>query len=144
MQTQDLVGQTTRCHWHFNKKKYSVSLKTEKGWRVVRDEQGNQVLYGKLVLQDAKFLVSEAGHKRCVEQGVRNVHAHVEGKVLDANLQGLEPMVPCGRYIYYNPFIAGYFWYTDGLSISRRVDGVDYLSMGILSNKASMLGVGFG
>jgi hypothetical protein len=95
-----------KCHWHYNQRRYSVSMydKEKKGWRVVRDDRGEQVFYGKLILKNAEFKVSQAGRKRAVEQGVRNVHAFVEGEFLQGTYTPTPPSVPCGVEVKYSPF----------------------------------------
>lgn len=45
---------------------------------------GEKITYlNRIVLRDAEFTVSKAGRKRCLETGVRNVHAWVVGEALE-------------------------------------------------------------
>ena len=100
----DLEGKQVRLHWHFQKKKYSVSLRARNGrWYVVRSrETGEQILFGKVVLTNARFVVNPAGARKAYETGKKNVHAWVTGTVRVAELDRSNPSVPCGQDIFYN------------------------------------------
>lgn len=99
------VCMRVRVHWHFVKRLYSVSHFIKNvGWRVLRDEDGEQLLFGKVLLEDAKFVVSAAGKKRAIREDRRNVHAFVEGEMLLGIEKRENPQVPCGVQVYYSPF----------------------------------------
>jgi hypothetical protein len=139
---QSLVETTIRFHWHFSKRLYSVSTKTAgKGWRVVRDADGNQVFYGKLVLADAKFLVSEAGRARCIKQGVKNVHAHVEATLLNYEYPATGPYIT-GYPVRYNPFRSATFERQFAGEEWVPIKWASMLSAGVVDGKPDMLALG--
>ena len=55
-----------------------------------------------VVLKDCKFIVSEAGQRRVREEGRKNVHAYIEGFVIDARDSDRTP--PGWENVYYNPY----------------------------------------
>lgn len=99
----DLVGRTVKVHWHFRERRYSVSLKGDNGnWYVVRNTEGHQLYFGKLVLADVRFKVQPAGAKRAYETGKRNVHASVIGTVRKVQFAPVGVVVPCGMDVAYS------------------------------------------
>jgi len=57
----------------------------------------------RVVLREAEFRVQPAGHQKCVDEGVRNVHAFVYGTYTN------EDPPQCDTPVRYNPFEAAYF-----------------------------------
>jgi hypothetical protein len=120
---------------------YSVSIKTSKGWRVVRDSDGEQVFYGKLVLADAEFLVSKAGRERCLRQGVKNVHAHVEATLLNYEYAPTEPYIT-GYPVRYNPFRSEHFERQVTKDEWAKIRWASCMSAGIKDGKPDMIALG--
>jgi hypothetical protein len=115
-----LIGTRVRVHWHLRAKKWSVSTKTDGGWRVVRGEGGEQVLFTKVVLKDVIFTVREAGRQRVLRERRKNVHAWMEGTVVVLDTENTVASVPCGVQVKYNPYYLPSFYY-------RRDDLTDAL-----------------
>jgi hypothetical protein len=67
-----------RVYYNLNKKCFSIQSKTSTGWRVT-DYKNT------LTLSNCKFIVSEAGRQRVLKTKRKNVHAYVEGELLDFN-----------------------------------------------------------
>ena len=99
-----MEGRICRIHWHWNEKRYSVSVRASNGrWYVVRRrETGGQLFFGKLVLHNARFVVQPAGAKKAYETGKRNVHASVVGTVKRAQFPREKAVVPCGTPVMYS------------------------------------------
>ena len=95
-------------YWNIRKSSYSVrSLEDSKGTRkgiVIGHVPG-------IGLRDAKFVVQPAGRERAREEGRKNVHAFVRGRVLDVEiterleLQGMLNQATVNQTtVRYNPF----------------------------------------
>jgi hypothetical protein len=106
------IGTKVRIHWHLREHKWSVSYYShlKKGWRVIRDEDGKQVLYTKVVLRDVTFKVNENGRQRVLKEKCKNVHAWMEGVVLALDTENTEVNVPCGVKVKYNPYYFNQFY----------------------------------
>lgn len=102
----DLTGQVIRVHWHVRKKMWSVSTRTgwASTWRVVRDDEGKQVFFTKVVLREVDFVLSKKGQDRCRKEGRKNVHAWMQGTLVDASTTERTANVPCGVGVSYNPY----------------------------------------
>jgi len=100
----ELEGRQVKVHWHFQEKRYSVSLRANNGkWYVVRNRAtGTQLFFGKLVMKDVRFVVEPAGAKKAYETGKRTVHASVIGTVLFAKYLPEKAVVPCGQAVAYS------------------------------------------
>jgi hypothetical protein len=107
---EDPINEIVRVHWHLRAKKWSVSTKTGSTWRVVRDSHGEQVLYTKVVLKDVTFTVRESGRQRVLKDRRKNVHAWMEGKLLDCSVAETVANVPCGVPVKYNPYYLPTFY----------------------------------
>ena len=57
-----------------------------------------------VVLEDCKFIVSKAGQKRVRDEGKKNVHAFVEGFVVDARATDHVYSDTPWDELYYNPY----------------------------------------
>ena len=55
-----------------------------------------------IVLNDCKFIVSKAGQKRVRDEKRKNVHAFVEGYVVNA--RKTDNLLPMWDSLYYNPY----------------------------------------
>lgn len=68
----------------------------------VKDKESGLVLGHDdvVVLQDAKFIVKEAGRQRVLREQKKNVHAYVEGILLDPNTVPNDDL----RAVTYNPY----------------------------------------
>lgn len=104
---EDLVDREVSVHWHFQAKRYSVSLRASNGrWYAVRDQRtGAQLFFGKLILANARFKVQPAGARKAYKTGKRNVHASVIGTVRHAQFKPENVSVPCGIPVMYSPFL---------------------------------------
>jgi hypothetical protein len=99
----DLVDRQVKTHWHFQKKRYSISVRASNGrWYVVKDQNAEQLFFGKLVLSNATFTVQPAGKKKAYKTGKRNLHASVIGTVKRAEFKRTAAFVPCGSLVLYS------------------------------------------
>ena len=69
-----LFGNTVRVYRNLHKKCYSVQLKGPQGWRV-----SGYFTNGVHYLTNVRPVVSQAGQRRAMEEGRKNVHAFLEG-----------------------------------------------------------------
>ena len=67
----------------------------------------------KIALRHVKFVVSQAGRKRVLEEKRKNVHAFVRGEIREMNIYDLEP----GCVITYNPYKYDSFVTLDGVPV---------------------------
>ena len=86
----------TRVYYNLHKRKLSIQQKQINAsgklvWKVVRHSN-------LIILQDAKFKVSEAGRQRVIKEKRKNVHAFVTG--YECN----DPMVMEDGKVFYNPY----------------------------------------
>jgi len=128
-----LLGATVRVHWHLREKKWSVSYYShlKRGWRVVRNALGDQILYTKVVLRDVKFTVRESGRQRVLAEHRKNVHAWMEGTLLSASTTETTASVPCGIAVMYSPykFHAFYHEWPDD-DYPTAVEGAEFVAAG--------------
>lgn len=74
---------------------------------------------GQVLLSDAKFLVSEAGRQRVIKERQKNVHAFVEGNLVDEHgVFGIDAHTQkdLPARITYNPYVSGSFMW-DGTAV---------------------------
>lgn len=64
-----------RIYRNLHKNCWSIQFKTEKGWRVQR-------YCWDLVVSDPSYKVYLSGHRRMLNEGVRNVHAYILGNIM--------------------------------------------------------------
>lgn len=88
---------------------------------------GQRVQYASWVsLKDARFVVHEKGRQRCLEYGVRNVHAWIVGeeilRVEDYPVQDQAPAT--WRRAVYDPWKGGSFVDAETLKAICEADGV--------------------
>lgn len=150
----DLYGERVRVHWHFQERRYSLSVKVPGiGWRVLRnpttldvtkqwDHEPYQTMFGKVVLSDATFKVSQAGRKRAVREKRRNVHAWVEGVASNLIIKPDAPMISCGDIVRYSPFSKHTTFYKGTPNFATPVYTAEMVSLGIVDDKAVMIAVG--
>ena len=77
-----------------------------------------------VVLKDCKFIVSEAGQKRVREEGKKNVHAFIEGHVVDAR-KSLELLDFGWETVYYNPYTTAH-WVLSYYPYDKYVDTAEW------------------
>ena len=77
-----------------------------------------------VVLKDCTFIVSEAGQKRVREQGKKNVHAFIEGHVVDA--RKADELLDFGwETVYYNPYTTDH-WLLSNVPYDQYVDTAEW------------------
>ncbi len=66
----------------------------------------------KCAIQDAKFVVSEAGRQRVIHEGVKNVHAYIRGERIEDPNEFIETLMPLAggddgalRKVSYDPHL---------------------------------------
>ena len=77
-----------------------------------------------VVLKDCKFIVSEAGQTRVRNEGKKNVHAFIEGYVVDAR-KSLELLDFGWETVYYNPYTTDH-WQLSMVPYDDYVDTAEY------------------
>ena len=77
-----------------------------------------------VVLKDCKFIVSEAGQTRVRNEGKKNVHAFIEGYVVDAR-KSLELLDFGWETVYYNPYTTDH-WQLSMVPYDEYVDTAEY------------------
>lgn len=121
-----MKSETMKVRVYFNLHKRLFSVQDAKTRRVVQHRFN-------LVLEDARFIVSERGRQRVLRDRRKNVHAFVEGYI--------KPEVPRGRKwrkVSYNPYKAGHFVADDNPEFSR-IGAADAVSMSVIHGKPSLL-----
>jgi len=86
----------------------------------------------KVSLVRPKFVVRKSGRDRVRQEGKKNVHAFVKGKLLDPTdasiLQGLVSTITQGDAVTYNPYKYDTFVYADS---KRPVNTADFAVMSV-------------
>ena len=85
-----------RVYRNLNKRCLSVQHKTEKGWRLLKHTQS-------ISLKDVRFIVSQSGRERCLREKRKNVHAFVEGELVEV------VGIPTKERVTYNPYLHSQF-----------------------------------
>lgn len=100
-----MIGEKVFVYFDLHHKCWSLkSLKTGRVLNIdVVDGKRVKNEIQKVVLHDAKFKVSEAGRKRVLETGVKNVHAGVVGTVVSVGSVADDLAAYCTRPVTYNP-----------------------------------------
>ena len=80
-----------------------------------------------VVLNDCKFIVSYAGQRRVRNEKKKNVHAFVEGFVVDAN-RSLELLDFGWETVYYNPYTTD-FWQHSNVPYDQYVDKAEWVDV---------------
>lgn len=99
-----LIGQTVQVYRNLHRDCLSVRMKVEQTYTdsngVVRRRKGWKVVahLPAITIIEPRFKVSEAGRKRVIREGRKNVHAYVEGVV------GTLDECRDGQRVYYDPF----------------------------------------
>ena len=78
-----------------------------------------------VVLEDCKFIVSKAGQKRVRDEGKKNVHAFVEGFVVDARATDDAFSDTPWENLYYNPYECDGFMNTSSEQIAEFAQYAD-------------------
>ena len=77
-----------------------------------------------VVLKDCKFIVSEAGQRRVRNEKKKNVHAFIEGFVVDAR-RSLELLDFGWETVYYNPYTTEH-WQLAQVPYDEYVDTAEW------------------
>jgi len=102
----ELVGRTVRVYRNLHKSRSAgrpvYSIKDKGSGRVVGHSD-------RVVLRDARFLVSEAGRQRVLRERRKNVHAYIEGTLIgmDVGEQVADESLKAGLgmvVVRYNPY----------------------------------------
>lgn len=93
--TTALAGRQVRVYWNVHRHRWSIQTREGGAWRVVAHADMVKLL-------DARFTVREAGRRRVLVEGRKNVHAWVEGTVGSSETL-------CTRQVRYNPKRSGCF-----------------------------------
>jgi hypothetical protein len=99
-----LIGQKVQAYMNLNTLKWSIRAQVrlkngKKEWRVVKHLDF-------LVIQPTKYRLSDKSRLSMVAKGSKEVHAWIEGTLLDFN----NPHEANGTTISYNPYYANYFY----------------------------------
>jgi hypothetical protein len=86
-----------RVYYNLHKHMLSIQSKGENGWRVISHESS-------VALREVKFKVSEAGRQRVLREKQKNVHAFIEGTLV----QGDEE-ISADTPVSYNPYRGPFF-----------------------------------
>ena len=93
-----------RVYRNLHKQTYSIQTMTPSGWRVSSHKDS-------LILKDVTFKVYERGRQLVLKSRHKNVHAYVEGTLIDDACGGQ------GERISYNPYRASTFTDATGKAI---------------------------
>ena len=94
-----------RIYYNLHKHTFSIQHKAEGRW-LVRDYADE------VTLKDVTFKVSEAGRKRVIEEGRKNVHAFIVGRVSIG--KGTACITRGAKKVTYNPYKHDTFVTVDG------------------------------
>lgn len=87
-------GQRVRVYYNLHKKCYSITSKIDGSWKLVAHAD-------RVMLQNVKTIVSQAGRKRVLAEKRKNVHAFIEGDYVGDSFTDME----AGTFpLYYNPY----------------------------------------
>lgn len=91
-----------RVYYNLHKNMLSVQSKVESGWRVIAHEES-------VALRDVRFKVSEAGRQRVIKEKKKNVHAFIEGTMVQGNER-----ISADTPVSYNPYRGPFFYSEKG------------------------------
>lgn len=95
---------TVRVYRNLNTGTLSAQEKTAKGWRVTMHPD-------QIKLKNAKFKVNQAGRKKVLKTKQKNVHAMIEGELVDTKSK------VSGKKIVYNPYKTSQFMLQSGKKV---------------------------
>jgi len=95
---------TVRIYRNLNTGTLSAQEKTSKGWRVTMHPS-------KIKLKNAKFKVNQAGRKKVLSSKQKNVHAVIEGELVDTK------STISGEKITYDPYKTSQFVLPSGKKV---------------------------
>jgi hypothetical protein len=110
-----------RVYRNVNTGTFSAQEKTEKGWRITSHPN-------KVRLRNARFRVNQGGRKKVLEDRRKNVHAYIEGELVDTK------STISGKLLTYDPYKTSQFITTDGKKV-LHADEVSVDSFGIIKAK---------
>jgi hypothetical protein len=103
--TEGELPKQVRVYRNLHKKRWSVQVKTHKGWRVWRHTN-------EIIIKNAELDVKNAGRERVIRKKRKNVHAFVIGEptfvrglTLNSPIQQFQKDTP----ITYNPYKNAFF-----------------------------------
>lgn len=94
-----------RVYKNLHKNCLSVQAKVNGRWKVIKHVNS-------IYLEDVEFKVSQAGRKRVLHEGRKNVHAFVVGRysyVYNNAVNAMAPTMYNVRRVKYNPYRSGHF-----------------------------------
>jgi len=91
-------GERVRIYWNFHKKTYSIQAKRKGRWVVVGYSD-------QFVVVDVSFVVSDAGWRRVLRSGRKNVHAFICGEWAGGDVADATARIGAiaGYVVTYNP-----------------------------------------
>ena len=86
-------------------------------------------------ITDAEFRVQQAGRKRVLREGRKNVHAYIVGRWVDIDMKTIPPLTEDGwESTYYDPYVTSYFTSATGKPVkkAKEVCVYDKTAMGYI------------
>ena len=102
--TRNKKTKTVRVYRNVNTGTLSVQEKTPSGWRVTKHPH-------RIKLKNAKFKVNQAGRKKVLATKQKNVHAVIEGELVDTK------STISGKKVTYDPYKTSHFMLPSGKKI---------------------------
>ncbi len=93
-----------RVYRNLNTGTLSAQEKTAKGWRVTKHPK-------KIHLKNVRFLVNQTGRKKVIKDKRKNVHAYIEGELVDTS------STISGKLLTYDPYKTDQFMTKDGKKV---------------------------
>jgi len=114
-------------YWNLHKRLFSVrALEGENKGRVIEHAYT-------VSLVNAKFAVQPAGRERVRQEGKKNVHAFVRGRLmLESHAKSSNPFDPESREVTYNPYLYDSFVDTE---FKSAIHTADYVDMDVMLGK---------
>lgn len=114
-------------YWNLHKRRFSIrALEGENKGRVIEHAYA-------VSLVNAKFAVQPAGRERVRQEGKKNVHAFVRGRLVpEAHAKSFNPFDPEPREVTYNPYMYDSFVDTE---FKSAIHTADYVDMDVMLGK---------
>lgn len=107
-------GMRVRVYRNLNKAEF-FSIQALEG-----ECKGKVIGYAKSVLiENGQYRVSEAGRKRVLRDQRKNVHAYIDGVIVDAS-NTVQTLTGNETYVTYNPYRQGDFYRPDTQEVQRK------------------------
>lgn len=117
-----------RVYWHSCLKRFSLVAGSSRPRVVLHPDR--------IVLEDARLVVNAGGRRRCLESGVKNVHAYATGRPVALDFDPGRPYGLPGRRLAYNPREHESFVHVDDGTAVRRAA---YLTMTVEAGRAVLI-----